>query len=590
MKDKEYSVKNVFHIISRTIRFDFKMWLYSTFGAFITAVPWFITIFLNGLLMKKAVSAAAEGRQIWGVVAFIIGILIFLRLPNIVGYGINSWSSEHISGKMQEKMIQKWLKQDEKTASKNHTGDIMARITNDCAVELSDFYFQGFGLLVVEPLVTGIAALITVYIIDKRLVIFSLIMGICSTLISSLFSKSIQEEQTKAQEGHAQVSKSVSNILYGIVTIKLFQLKDNELNTLREQCDLTKEFNMKVCNKKQLVTFCGNMFEILTIGGCLLLGAIYSSKGELYFPDVMIVLQMQVLINALVSSIGTAWNYLVEVSVYSKRVFEVLDYKEEEERTNKGDILKKDKDVLLECSNLCFQYDKDLPVLKDINLKIKPGQKVAIIGESGCGKSTLFKILLGLYPTFTGELKIMGTNFFDCNLKSWRKQISIVQQEKALFDKTIAENIALGCSDNNRNSSREEIEEAAKMAGAHEFIKSLPNGYDTLVGEMGNTLSGGQQQRIAIARAFLKDSPLLLLDEVTSALDAESERLVQKSLENLMRNRTVLMITHKFSIIKNADLIIAFKDGKIIEYGSHDELISKDGYYSKMCKLQAINK
>lgn len=589
MKDKKYSVRSVFHIINRTIRVDFKLWLYSVFGAFITAVPWFITIFLNGLLMKKAVSAAVEGRQIWSVVILIIGILMFLRIPNIIGYGINSWASERISRKLQEKMIEKWLKQDEKTANKNHTGDIMSRITNDCAVELSDFYFQGFGLIVVEPLVTGIAALITVYIIDKRLVVFSLIMGICSTLISSFFSKSIQEEQTNAQEEHAQVSKSISNILYGIEMIKLFQLKDTELNTLGKHCDLAKKFNMKVCAKKQLVIFCGNMFEILTIGGCLLLGAIFSSRGELYFPDVMIVLQMQGLINALVSGVGIAWNYLIEVSAYSKRVFEVLDYKEEDERTNKRDVLMKDNDIVLECNNLSFNYDKDLPILKDINLKVKRGQKIAIVGESGCGKSTLFKVLLGMYPEFTGELKIMETDLFECNINSWRNQISIVQQEKSLFNKTIAENIALGCLENNRNSSRQKIKEAAKMAGAHEFIESLPNGYDTMVGEMGSTLSGGQQQRIVIARAFLKNAPLLLLDEATSALDAESEGLVQKSLENLMKNRTVLMISHKFSVIKNADLIIALKDGKIIEHGSHDELVNKQGYYFKMYNLQAVN-
>lgn len=586
VKNKEYSTKEVLLIIKRAIKIDFKMWLYSVLGAFITAVPWFITILLSGILMKQTVSAASEGRQIWDVVALMIGILIILRVPNIVGYGVNSWASEHISGKLQEKMIQKWLWKEEKALEENHTGDIMARITNDCAVELSDFYFQGFGLKVIEPFVTGCAAIITVYIIDIRLVVFSLIMGICSTFVASLFSKSIQQNQTLAQKGQAQVSESVSNILYGVETIKLFQLKKQQLDKLKDNCEVVRKYNRKVCEKTQLVKLCGSLFELLTIGGCLLLGAVYSDRGELYFPDIMIVLQMQSLIGALVSGIGGAWNYLVEESVYFKRVFEILDYETEPQRVDKGNIEQKNKDILMECEGLSFGYEKDNPVLKDINFNIKRGQKIAIIGESGCGKSTLLKILNGMYTDFEGELKMMGTNFKDCTLKSWRKQITIVQQEKSLFNRTIAENISLGHWGNGKKQSEKEIEVASQKAGIHEYVASLPNRYQTVIGEMGDTLSGGQQQRITLARSFFRTSPLLLLDEVTSSLDAESERIVQESLDNLMEERAVIIVTHKYSIIRNADLIITMEAGRITECGTHEELIYKGGYYSKMYQLQ----
>lgn len=585
MKSREYSVRSIFYIINRAIKFDYKMWLISIFGSCIIALPWFVTNFLNGFLMRQAVSAANAKREIWGWFLLIIGILIILRLPNIVGYKISSKFSGYISGKLQEKMIEKWIDQDEKIANKNHTGDIMSRITNDCAIELSEFYGQGFGLSVVEPIFCGIAALITVYCIDKRLVIFSLSMGICSTLVSSLFSKSIQEEHIKAQEEHAEVSKVISNILYGIATIKMFKLKDRELSNLKTHCDLTKKFNMNSEIKKQLVILSGGFFEILTISGCLLLGAIYSSRGELYFPDVMIVLQMQELINTLVSSVGTSWNYLVEMSVYCKRVFDVLDYEGEDERNNKKDIAKKDENFVLECNDLSFGYNRDTIILKDINLKIKYGQKIGIIGESGCGKSTLFKLILGLYTTFTGDIKIMGTNFFDCNLKSWRNKISIVEQDSPLVNRTISENIALGYPTKDVSELKEKIEKAAKAAGAHEFIKLLENGYNTLVGEGGSKLSGGQKQRIAIARAFLKNAPILLLDEATSALDTESEKLVQQSIDNLMKNRTVFIISHRLSIINNVDLIISLKEGKIIEIGNHDNLIKQKGYYSGVYKL-----
>lgn len=585
-KNKEYSTKEVLHIIKRAVKIDFKMWLCSVLGAFITAVPWFITILLSGILMKQTVSAASESRQIWDVVLLMVGILIILRVPNIIGYGVNSWASEHISGKLQEKMIQRWLSKEEKTLEENHTGDIMARITNDCAVELSDFYFQGFGLKVIEPFVTGCAAIITVYIIDIRLAVFSLIMGVCSTFVAGLFSQSIQQNQVLAQKGQAQVSESISNILYGVETIKLFQLKKQQLNRLEDNCETVRKYNRRVCEKTQLVRLCGSLFELLTIGGCLLLGAIYSDRGDLYFPDIMIVLQMQSLIGSLVSGIGGAWNYLVEESVYFKRVFDILDYKEETQRADKGDIKQKNKDIMIECEGLSFGYEKDKPVLKGINFKIRYGQKIAIIGESGCGKSTLLKILTGMYMDFEGELKMMGTNFKDCTLKSWRRQITIVPQEKSLFNRTIAENISLGYWENEKRQSETEIEEASQKAGIYEYVTSLPNGYQTIVGEMGDTLSGGQQQRIAIARSFFRTSPLLLLDEVTSSLDAESERIIQEALDNLMENRTVIIITHKYSIIRNADLIITMEDGRITECGTHEALINKGGYYSRMYQLQ----
>ncbi len=265
----------------------------------------------------------------------------------------------------------------------------------------------------------------------------------------------------------------------------------------------------------------------------------------------------------------------------SERVFEILD--EENKIFNLPDAKNIDvfsKDIVYK--NVSFEYEQNKSILKNINIDIKKGQTVAFVGSSGSGKSTIANLLLRFYDVNSGEILVDGTDIKNLTLESLRDKIGVVSQDVFLFNDTVKYNIAYGKLD----ASDEEIENAAKAANAHKFISAMPDGYNTLIGERGMKLSGGEKQRIAIARAMLKNPPILVLDEATSALDSESEKLVQEAIETLMKNRTVILIAHRLSTVKNADQIIVIDKGTVVERGKHQELLDKNGVYAKLYNLK----
>ena len=265
----------------------------------------------------------------------------------------------------------------------------------------------------------------------------------------------------------------------------------------------------------------------------------------------------------------------------SERVFEILDEKVEIFDAPDAKTLDTfSKNIIYK--NVSFQYEQDKPILKNVNIDIEKGQTVAFVGSSGSGKSTIANLILRFYDVNSGEILVDGTNIKNLTLESLRDKIGVVSQDVFLFNDTIRYNIAYGKLD----ATDEEIEAAAKAANAHKFISKMPQGYNTLIGERGMKLSGGEKQRIAIARAMLKNPPILILDEATSALDSESEKLVQEAIETLMKNRTVILIAHRLSTVKNADKIIVIDKGTIAETGKHRELLDKNGIYAKLYNLK----
>ena len=265
-----------------------------------------------------------------------------------------------------------------------------------------------------------------------------------------------------------------------------------------------------------------------------------------------------------------------------KRIFEIWDIPSEREdgsnfnTENKGDI------PVIALENVDFSYNEENNLFKGLDFKVYEGEKIALVGSSGCGKSTVLKLITGFYTPDTGKIKIYGHDISEWKLEGLRSTMSEVLQDNYLFPDTILKNISYGKED----AGMEEVEMAARSAYIYDFIQTLPNKYDTLVGERGVRLSGGQRQRVAIARALLKNAPILLLDEATSALDTESEKEVQIALEKLMAGRTTLVIAHRLSTIKNADRILVMDNGKIVEIGTHNELISRDSLYSQLYNNQ----
>jgi subfamily B ATP-binding cassette protein MsbA len=265
----------------------------------------------------------------------------------------------------------------------------------------------------------------------------------------------------------------------------------------------------------------------------------------------------------------------------ARRIFDLLDIKSTiQDKPEAIPLPPFQKSI--EFNNVTFSYDGQTNVLKDINLTIKNGEVLALVGTSGGGKTTLVNLLPRFFEVTKGSIEIDGTDVRDVTMKSLRDQIAIVTQQTILFNDTVRNNIAYG----DPSRSDEEVIVAAKAAHAYDFIMELPNGFDTVVGESGARLSGGQQQRLSIARALLKNAPILILDEATSALDTESEREVQKALENLMKNRTTFVIAHRLSTIKKADRIAVMQEGRIIEEGTHDDLLAKNGLYHTLNSLQ----
>jgi subfamily B ATP-binding cassette protein MsbA/ATP-binding cassette subfamily B protein AbcA/BmrA len=267
---------------------------------------------------------------------------------------------------------------------------------------------------------------------------------------------------------------------------------------------------------------------------------------------------------------------LREVAPAVERVFEILDQPSEDGHHH--DFKPASDTLALSFDMVNFRYNNDAQILHDFNLNVEKGKVVALVGPSGCGKSTVLKLLCGFYRPQSGHVRIGGSDIFESNLRDARKYVSLVSQETYLFPTTIAENIANG----RPNATRDEIVTAAKDANAHDFIAAQPDGYETQVGEWGSKLSGGEKQRIALARAILKDAPILLLDEPTSALDVQSESMVQDALERFMQGRTVLVVAHRLSTIKNVDEIVVLDGGKLHERGTHQKLMRANSLYKRL--------
>jgi subfamily B ATP-binding cassette protein MsbA len=283
-----------------------------------------------------------------------------------------------------------------------------------------------------------------------------------------------------------------------------------------------------------------------------------------------------------VKKLSGANNLIQQALAAAERVFDVLDL-ETEQSQNRGTLSLAGISRAIEFQGVSLRYENQTaPALTDVDLTIKPGEVVALVGSSGSGKTTLVSLLPRFYEPTRGGIFIDGLPLTSYELKSLRAHIGIVSQEIVLFDDTVRNNIAFG----RFGAGQADVEQAARSAYAHDFILRLPKGYDTVIGERGLKLSGGERQRLAIARAILRDPPLLILDEATSALDTESERIVQLALANLMKNRTTLVIAHRLSTIQNADRIVVLDRGTIVEMGSHDELLSRGGVYRRLHAMQ----
>ena len=469
---------------------------------------------------------------------------------------------------------------------KTRVGELVSRLTNDVEKIYNTFYFilaEFFRQVIL--LVGGVIILAwqTPKLAGVMLLTFPIIV-----IGAMIFGRRIRKLSKKRQEILAESNTILDETLQSIQAVKAFGNELFEMGRYRKANDTVVGVSMKYASGRALFA----VFIITVLFGALFfviwLGMMMVQEGEVTAGQLISFVTLTAVIGASIAGLGNFFTELVGAIGATERILEILNSKtEKEERpqvNRSAGRLKGD----LQFENLAFSYPTrpDVSVLKGVTLNIKSGQKVALVGQSGAGKSTIMQLLLQFHQPDSGTIEIDGVDIHDYELKSYRDNFAIVPQEVILFGGTIRENILYG----NPDANIEEIESAARKANAWDFIQSFPDGLDTIVGERGIKLSGGQRQRIAIARAILRNPSILLLDEATSSLDAESERLVQEALENLMEGRTSIIIAHRLATIREVDCIYVLDGGKIVEQGTHLELSEmQDGVYSSLARLQFDN-
>lgn len=465
--------------------------------------------------------------------------------------------------------------------SEKRKGDVIARITSD-VLEIQHSFLSILELIVRDPL-TILFTILIMFGISGKLTLFVFIFIPIAGGIISWIGKSLKKQSDNVQREQGQFLSIVEETLGGLRVVKAFNAESKFYTIFSSSTKRFFDFSNTLLNRQNLASPTGEFLGILVIGVLL------------WFGGQMVIVEKSLNAAEFIAYMGLAYNILTPAKSISKasygvkkgnaaaeRVLEILETEnpisEVLNAINKTDFV-----TGLELKNISFKYEDDY-VLKNFNLTVPKGHSVALVGQSGSGKSTIANLVTRFYDVNDGEIKIDGINIKDLTKKSLRNLMGLVTQDSILFNDSVKNNIGLG----KENATEQEIIEAAKIANAHDFITELPGAYNTNIGDSGNKLSGGQKQRLSIARAVLKNPPIMILDEATSALDTESERLVQDALEKMMRNRTSIVIAHRLSTIQSANTIVVLQKGEIVEQGSHEELLAKNGTYRKLVEMQSL--
>ena len=462
-------------------------------------------------------------------------------------------------------------------------GDLTSRMTSDL-VEIEWSIMGALEMFFKDP-ISIILYLSTLIFISPHLTVFVVILFPIAGILIGYIGKSLKSSSKKGQDKLAYILSIIDENIFGLRIIKTFNAEGFINSKFKKSSEEYRKIMTSILRKKDLSSPMSELLStivmvvVMWFGGQLVLSDSSSLSPQEFIGYILIFSQ----IIPPVRSLTTSYYYIQKGSAAAERVYEILD-QENGIYNNPKAVKTSQINSSINFNINSFKYDNK-EILKNINFDINKGQKIALVGQSGGGKSTIADLLPRFYDVKDGMITIDKTNIKDIDIFCLRDLISIVSQDSILFNDTIFNNIKIG----NINATKEEVIEAAKAANAHEFILNCENGYDTNIGNAGEKLSGGQKQRLSIARAILKNPEILILDEATSSLDSESEKLIQDALSNLMKSTTSLVIAHRLSTIETADNIIVLKDGEIIEQGNHSELISKAGTYKKLYDLQHQN-
>ena len=465
--------------------------------------------------------------------------------------------------------------------SEKRKGDLIARVSNDVN-EVQTSFLSVLEIIVREPLsvIFSIAIMLT---ISPKLTLFVFIFIPTAGLIISSIAKRLRKQSADVQKEQGVFLSTLEETLNGLKIIKGFNAESLFNSKFTDSTRRFFGFSNKMMNRQNIATPLSEFLGIVTIAFLL------------WFGGRMVLIDKTLLASSFIAFMGLAYNILTPIKALSKannnvkrgnaaaeRVLEIIETANPLEDIPNA-ISKSDFRESVTLNNISFKYLDDL-VLKNFSIHVPKGKSIALVGQSGSGKSTIANLVTRFYDVNEGSITIDGEDIRNLSKNSLRGLMGLVTQDSILFNETVKNNILLGKQD----ASDEEVIESLKIANAWEFVKDLPLGIETNIGDSGNKLSGGQKQRLSIARAVLKNPPIMILDEATSALDTESERLVQVALENMMKNRTSIVIAHRLSTIQNADQIVVMNKGEIAEQGTHLELLEKNGVYKKLVDMQSL--
>lgn len=526
-------------------------------------------------LVKPALDIIFVGKRYEYLTLIPLGVIILFTLKGLIQFGytyLMKSSAMKLVRDTQNKLHNHILFVPAGYFHKESSGMVISRVINDVRV-LSALFTEVIQTAVVQiPTILVLLGVAFYRKWDLTLITFMLFPFIAYS--TKRVGKRVKKRSLEVQKKWSYLTHRLSETIIGAKVIKVFNKEDYRDKKFKEENQRLYRENMKVIKLKESTKLLIDVITGIAIGLILWYGGRQVKGGAITSGDFASIIAAIYLIFAPVKKLGDSYNFLQEIKSALERIENILLIKKEVT----GTIELKEFREGIRYEHVSFAYN-DSHVLKDINLEIKAGEVIAVVGPSGAGKTTFCDLIPRFYDPTAGSIKIDNRDIRDFDLKSLRNLIGIVNQDIILFNDTIFENIAFG----NDRASLDDIKIAAEMAYASEFIEKLPDGYNTIIGERGLTLSGGQRQRLAIARAILKNPPILILDEATSSLDTISESIVQKAIERLMKNRTTIVIAHRLSTIRNADRMVILHDGKIQDIGTHDELILKSPIYSDLC-------
>ena len=467
--------------------------------------------------------------------------------------------------------------------SEERKGDIIARISGDVQ-EVENSITSTLDMLIKNPILI-VFYIGTLFVISWQLTIFTLVFAPLMLLLLSSISRKLKAESTQAQKLWSDTMSQVEETLGGLRVIKAFLAEKKMSDRFEGITGAMRDKNTRVAVRQSSAHPVSEFLGTVMIAIVLWFGGILILKDHAPFDAPTFIFYMVILYSVIqpIKDLTRAAYGIPRGLASMERIDAILDAEDKIREDERPVPFKEFKDCI-SFRHVDFSYDGGRQILRDVCLDIHKGQTVAIVGASGAGKSTLVDLIPRFYDVTAGQITIDGIDIRRISLKDLRSLMGNVNQEAILFNDTIFNNIAFGV----REASRGQVEEAARVANAHDFIMEKDEGYDTNIGDRGCKLSGGQRQRVSIARAILKNPPVLILDEATASLDTESERLVQDALDKLMSNRTTIAIAHRLSTIKNADEIIVMNEGRIVERGRHEELIALNGYYRKLNDMQSL--